>query len=52
MKFFPVSLFPQEFGWIDTKRSQSWNGRRRNAEQRHRQHCADYDHGIPRIRLI
>jgi hypothetical protein len=31
MKFFPVSLFPQEFGRIDSKCSQGWNRRRRNA---------------------
>jgi hypothetical protein len=31
-----ASLFPQEFGWIDGKRSQGWNGRRCKAQQRHR----------------
>jgi hypothetical protein len=31
----PASLFPQEFGWIDGKRSQGWNGGRCDAQQRH-----------------
>jgi hypothetical protein len=30
------SFFPQEFGWIDGKRSPGWNGGRCNAQQRHR----------------
>jgi hypothetical protein len=48
----PASLFPEEFGWIDGKRSQGWNGGRCNAKQRHGQHRADDDYRISRIRLI
>ncbi len=48
----PASLFTQEFGWIDGKRLQAWKGGRGKAQQRHREHRAPHDHGIPRIRLI
>jgi len=30
----PASLFPQEFGWIDGKRSQGWNGGTKIAGER------------------
>ena len=36
MNRIACSLFPQEFGWIDGKRSQGRNSRRCNAKQRHR----------------
>ncbi|SRR5438132_1000499 len=45
-------LFPQEFGWIDSKRAQSRNGGCRNPEQSHHHNCAGYDHGVSRISLI
>src|SRR3977135_2509190 len=31
-----ASLFPHEFGWIDAKRPQGWNGGRGQAQERHR----------------